>query len=110
MKKDSSYYRLAGARLKALRRSKGWTQKEVAKKLDITEGFLSFLESGTKQGSLDTYIGLSKLYGRPLHELFLPDGKVTLKVAPGISLEGIHKSHATLLRRTAAVMRLAAER
>ncbi len=67
---NASPYKLAGAKLKALRKFKGFTQREVSTKIGITEGFLSFLETGTKQGSLDTYIALAQIYGTPLHSLF----------------------------------------
>ena len=66
---ENSAYKIAGRHIKRLRQEKGWTQREVAEKIDITEGFLSFLESGTKQGSLDTYIALCRLFQYPLWKL-----------------------------------------
>jgi transcriptional regulator with XRE-family HTH domain len=99
-------YKVAGRNIKKLRHLKGWTQKEVAEKLDITEGFLSFLESGTKQGSLDTYINLSDLLNVSLPDLFR-DGQASPKARkePTISLEGLSAHEMRLIRQTIRALR-----
>jgi transcriptional regulator with XRE-family HTH domain len=71
--------KIAGKNLRNLRLARGYTQAEVSKALCITEGFLSFLESGVRTGSLDTYRSLADFFEVPLWQLFakdaLPSGK-----------------------------------
>jgi putative transcriptional regulator len=61
---------VAGKKMKDLRKLAGKTQTEVSRDLGITEGFLSFLESGSKTGSLDTYISIANYFNFPLSDLF----------------------------------------
>ena len=104
---EESSYKIAGRHLKRLRQEKGWTQKEVAEKVDITEGFLSFLESGTKQGSLDTYIALGGLLGIALPDLF-KDGTAAPKKfrkAPSVSLDGLSAHEIRIIKQTVRALR-----
>ena len=98
-------YAVAGRKIKELRKAKGWTQKEVVKKIGITEGFLSFLESGTKQGSLDTYIALCRLYEYPLHELFHDNVKVKTPRIPSIALDGLTKNEIRIVKKIVHALR-----
>ena len=67
-----------GERIKLLRQKKGMTQSDLAEKADISVAFLSFLESGKRKGSLDTYQHLANSLGLGLDELFknLKDDKI----------------------------------
>ena len=47
-------WRVAAARLKQARKVKGLTQRGLARKLGITEGYLQALETGRRRPSLDT--------------------------------------------------------
>lgn len=47
------------------------TQAEVAKKLGISNGYLSLLEHGKRKPSLDVVNKMSKLYGVTLEEILV---------------------------------------
>jgi transcriptional regulator with XRE-family HTH domain len=98
-------YKVAGFKLKQLRLERGYSQKEVAGAVDITEGFLSFLESGTKQGSLDTYIALSDLFEYPLPDLFDSGKPLRILKGPTVSLIGLSNKEANLIRATVRALR-----
>ena len=103
---EETAYKVAGRHLKRLRQEKGWTQKEVAEKVDITEGFLSFLESGTKQGSLDTYLRLGSLLDISLPDLF-KDGQPQKKARkhPSVSLDGLSAHEIKIVKQTVRALR-----
>lgn len=63
-------YALVGQALRSHRHAAGLTQQVVAERAGITTSFLSFLESGRKQGSLDTYHRLAAALRVPLTDLF----------------------------------------
>lgn len=98
-------YAVAGRKIKELRKARGWTQKEVVKKIGITEGFLSFLESGTKQGSLDTYIDLCNLYDYPLHDLFQEAAKIKTSKVPSIALDGLSGHEIKIIKKIVHALR-----
>jgi DNA-binding XRE family transcriptional regulator len=77
----------------------------VVKKIGITEGFLSFLESGTKQGSLDTYIDLCRLYDYPLHDLFHEAAKIKVSKIPSIALDGLSKHEIKIVKKIVHALR-----
>jgi len=52
---SNSIYSDTGERIKLLRQSQGMTQQDLAEKAGISVSFLSFLESGKRKGSLDSY-------------------------------------------------------
>ncbi len=53
---------MLGDRLKKLRNSKGWTQEDVAKKLDMSRGTYAHYEINKRQPDYDTLKTLSTLY------------------------------------------------
>lgn len=59
-------------RLIKARKSRNWTQEEVAQKLEITAGFYGMLEQGHRNPRLSLAFALERLYGVPVAELF-PD-------------------------------------
>jgi len=59
-------YAVVGKNLQELRKQCGFTQAEVAEKAGISVAFLSFLETGRKKGSLDSYNRLAGALGVPL--------------------------------------------
>ena len=65
-----SIYSDTGERIKQLRQSQGMTQQDLAEKAGISVSFLSFLESGKRKGSLDSYHKLALSLGLGLDELF----------------------------------------
>lgn len=49
-------YKKMGMRIRQVRRAKGWSQDELAKKCDISMSFLGHIERGTRIMSLDTLV------------------------------------------------------
>jgi len=58
-----------GARLKALRNQHGWTLEQLSARGDLSEPYLSRLESGTRQPSLAALLTLSRVYNLTIAEL-----------------------------------------
>ena len=58
-----------GARLRALRRAQGLTQADVGRALGVAASTVSMYESGKREPSLDTILGIARLLGAPLEAL-----------------------------------------
>jgi transcriptional regulator with XRE-family HTH domain len=58
-----------GARLRLLRNRNGWTLEELSLRTELSEPFLSRLESGRRQPSLAALITLARAYSIPLAAL-----------------------------------------
>jgi transcriptional regulator with XRE-family HTH domain len=52
-----------GARLRARREGLGWSQAELAEKIDISANYVSVLERGLKLPTLDTLLTLARALG-----------------------------------------------
>jgi transcriptional regulator with XRE-family HTH domain len=52
-------YKLIGAKIKERRRVKGYTQERLAKKLDVSVGYISQVERGITRISLDLLASIS---------------------------------------------------
>ncbi len=63
-------YTCVGKKLRVLRTRRGLTQQIVAEKAGISTPFLSFLETGRKKGSLETYHKLALALDVGLDALF----------------------------------------
>ena len=88
------YYKQLGQRLKNLRHSRGLTQQELAEKAGLTTAFLSYLENGSRKGSLDAYLALGGALSLDADALFASDVKSRAVPSnsfedPMISLEGL---------------------
>ena len=71
-------YAVVGKNLQKRRKQCGLTQAEVAEKAGISVAFLSFLETGRKKGSLDSYHRLATVLGVSMAFLMgeqVPKGK-----------------------------------
>lgn len=53
-------YAKVGARIRQIRKTKGWSQDELAKKCGITMNFIGHIERGTRKMSLDTFASLCR--------------------------------------------------
>ncbi|MCF8023836.1 MAG: helix-turn-helix domain-containing protein [Clostridiales bacterium] len=58
-----------GERIKAVRKKKGLSQYELAKRADISQSFLSYIERGEKSPTLRTLEKITKAMEIPLEEL-----------------------------------------
>jgi transcriptional regulator with XRE-family HTH domain len=63
-----------GMQLKALRNQHGWTLEQLSSRSELSEPYLSRLESGTRQPSLAALLTLSRVYNITIAEL-LGDGE-----------------------------------
>lgn len=61
-----------GARLRALRTSRGWTLEDLASRADMSTSTLSRLESGKRQASLELLVPLTRQLGISLDNLVTP--------------------------------------
>ena len=51
-------YSKVGMRIRQVRKAKGWSQDELAKKCGISMSFLGHIERGTRIMSLDTFVSI----------------------------------------------------
>ncbi|MDE7311929.1 MAG: helix-turn-helix domain-containing protein [Eubacterium sp.] len=56
-------YAQTGARIRELRKAKGWSQEKLAKKCGISLNFIGQIERGTRSMSLDTFARLCRELG-----------------------------------------------
>lgn len=67
------YYntKASGARIRELRIAKNFTQDDLAEHMNVSHGYISFIESGKRGCSVDVLIALSKLFGVSIDYLVL---------------------------------------
>ena len=53
-------YAKIGARIREIRKVKGWSQDELAKRCGISLNFLGNIERGTRKMSMDTFVNLCR--------------------------------------------------
>lgn len=61
----------SGERIRQLRIRRGWTQGELAKTLNVDQGFLSRIESGKKGCSVDLLVQMAECFHVSLDLLIL---------------------------------------
>ncbi|ULH16784.1 helix-turn-helix transcriptional regulator [Deinococcus sp. KNUC1210] len=59
-------------RIKVLRAEAGWTQADLAERLDVSRQTINALETGKYDPSLPLAFRLSRLFGKAIEEIFLP--------------------------------------
>ncbi|MFA6271323.1 MAG: helix-turn-helix transcriptional regulator, partial [Candidatus Paceibacterota bacterium] len=69
--------KMIGARIKELRKARGWTQKDLSKKSGLNRVHISQLETGENRPTSYTLDALSKGFGMDLSVLFGDDSMVT---------------------------------
>lgn len=80
-------YGKMGNRIRQVRKAKGWSQDELAKKCGISMSFLGHIERGTKIMSLETFVHICNVLGASADGLLwgfihLPDIKMDLRSMP----------------------------
>src|SRR5271163_711020 len=58
-----------GARLRSLRNQKGWTLEQLSLRTNLSEPYLSRIESGRRQASLAALMTLARIHSMPLASL-----------------------------------------
>lgn len=67
----TNIYNIIGKNIKKYRKLKGWTQRELAEKLYVSESFISKLESVTYQTiAIDTLEQIAKLLDTSIKNFF----------------------------------------
>ena len=69
------YNTKGGARIRELRIAKNFTQDDLAEHMNVSHGYISFIESGKRGCSADVRIALSNLFGVSIDYIVL--GTVT---------------------------------
>ncbi|WP_368066406.1 helix-turn-helix transcriptional regulator [Hyphomonas sp.] len=63
--------------IRALRTERGWSQQELADKLDVSRQSVNAIETGKYDPSLPLAFALARLFGRNIEELFDDGAGVT---------------------------------
>lgn len=60
-------------RLRELRDAAGWSQGELADRLDVSRQTINALETGKYDPSLRLAFRIARLFGQRIEDIFLPD-------------------------------------
>lgn len=60
-------------RLRALRAERGWSQAELAERLEVSRQSINAIETGRYDPSLPLAFAISRLFGLTVEAIFLPD-------------------------------------
>ena len=60
-------------RIRALRADLGWSQAELAERLDVSRQTINAIETGRYDPSLPLAFAISRLFGLPVEAIFSPD-------------------------------------
>ena len=71
-----------GEKLQALRKARGWSQEELATKINVSRQALSKWESGASVPDTENVVALSRLFGVSTDYLLLENGETTAQAAP----------------------------
>ena len=63
------------SRVRDLRERKGWSQGELAERLEVSRQTINAIETGKYDPSLPLAFRIARLFGKPLESIFLPDGE-----------------------------------
>lgn len=63
-------------RLRSLRSERGWTQAELAGRLDVSRQTVHAVEAGKCVPSLALAFRIARLFGAPIEQIFEPEGAV----------------------------------
>jgi transcriptional regulator with XRE-family HTH domain len=96
---------LIGARIKELRRSKGMSQEALAEKTGISSKYISSIERGKENPTLDTFIKLADALNIELSEVFNFSHEASVKDLKVFISSLIKGSDEERLRLTAKILR-----
>jgi putative transcriptional regulator len=60
-------------RLKVLRAERDWTQADLAQRLEVSRQTVNAIETGKYDPSLPLAFSISRVFARPIEEIFAPD-------------------------------------
>ena len=61
------------SRMRELRERRGWSQGELAERLDVSRQTVNAIETGKYDPSLPLAFRIARLFGQPIERIFLPD-------------------------------------
>jgi len=59
-------------RLRVLRAERGWSQADLADRLDVSRQSVNAIETGKYDPSLPLAFRIARLFGQPVEKIFLP--------------------------------------
>ena len=59
--------------IRALRAGQGWSQADLAERLDVSRQTINAIETGRYDPSLPLAFAISRLFGLPVEAIFSPD-------------------------------------
>jgi putative transcriptional regulator len=62
------------SRVRELRERCGWSQGELAERLEVSRQTVNAIETGKYDPSLPLAFRLARLFGEPIEAIFLPEG------------------------------------
>lgn len=75
-------HRYIGRNIYELRKKRGWSQSDLARKLDKKASTISSYETDSKTPSVDTIIAMSELFGVSIDELIYGENAEVLSTKP----------------------------
>jgi transcriptional regulator with XRE-family HTH domain len=84
--------RLIGSRIKQVRKAKGFSQEELAEMAEVSSKYLSSIERGNENPTLDTFIKLAQALDVEFFELFHYAQEKSLNDAKRLLIDMIKKS------------------
>jgi putative transcriptional regulator len=60
-------------RIRELRATQGWSQADLAERLDVSRQSVNAVETGRYDPSLPLAFAISRLFGLPVEAIFTPD-------------------------------------
>lgn len=61
--------------VRELRGEQGWSQADLAERLEVSRQTINAIETGKYDPSLPLAFKLAKLFGRPIESIFVPGGE-----------------------------------
>ena len=62
-------------RLRELRAERGWSQADLAQRLDVSRQSVNAVETGKFDPSLPLAFAIARIFGMPIEEIFLDDSR-----------------------------------
>lgn len=68
---ETAHRRAFGDRVRNLRSERGWTQEEMAERVDLHRSYLASIESGSRNPTLDVIVKIANGLHVPVSQLFV---------------------------------------
>lgn len=78
MTEPIAHRQLVGENVRSLRKARGWSQKELGEKADLSYKFIGEIERGTVNPSLDSLSGIASALDIEISKLFLNESHIVI--------------------------------